>query len=203
MAMSPCAFVSTVPEAPRAVVHAGWSLRPPASQQKVSWWQAATGALCSVALAALNRSKRPSRARVEMKAHNNAFEEEDGPDQFFRRQQPKVRPGWNRYTSPSTVRMSNSVTFFFPNKDYRDTEYQGYVNPKLYKRIMPDKKMVARARRTTKRAWRKLSNRLQNEWRFRRYPRDESGKVNPGVFNSRRRPTYLDLKKGASRANKQ
>ena len=70
----------------------------------------------------------------------------------------QVRPAWNKYTSPSKVRnreylkvfvkvrMSNSVTFFFPNKacltgqvcllaqDYRDTEYQGYVNPKMYKR---------------------------------------------------------------------
>lgn len=121
-----------------------------------------------------------------MKAKMSKFEDEDGPDHFFRRQQPKVRPGWNRYTSPSPVRMSNSVTFFFPNKDYRDTENQGFVNPKLYKRIMPDKKMIASARRTKKRAWRKLSNRLQNEWRFRRYPRNESGKVTGGVFNSRR-----------------
>ena len=87
-------------------------------------------------------------------------------------------------------------------QDYRDTEYQGYVNPKMYKRpqavadtvdssrIMPDKKAISRARRTKKRAWRKLpgsqmrteqvstrSNRLQKEWKFRRYPRDESGKA--------------------------
>ena len=85
---------------------------------------------------------QPSRLR---------FDDEDGPDHFFRRQQPKasnaicrtdygvdlpateVRPAWNRYTSPSKVpeiatlvrmiqnllqvRMSNSVTFFFPNKE--------------------------------------------------------------------------------------
>ena len=100
---------------------------------------------------------------------SSRFEDEDGPDHFFRRQQPKarhreretleekflklsvlvqVRPGWNRYTSPSPVqhsvchavrvqsnralirvcwfssdflqvRMSNSVTFFFPNKDFQ------------------------------------------------------------------------------------
>eukprot|EP00913_Durusdinium_trenchii_P024986 g23452.t1 len=134
------------------------------------------------------------------------YEEEDGPDRFFQQPRPKVRPAWNRYTSPSKVKMSNSVTFFFPNKDelacdYRDTENNGFVNPKMYKRIMPDKKMVARARRTKKRAWRKLSTRLKNEWRYRRYPRDESGKVSGGVFNSRRRPTYLDLK-GASPAYK-
>ncbi|CAJ1400346.1 unnamed protein product [Effrenium voratum] len=175
------------------------------SASRLTWWQAA-GALCT-AFAALGQRRPKPRASAKVPLRVYGYEEEDGPDHFFRLPngwKPKVRPAWNRHTSPSKVSMGNSVTFFFPNKAkaHQDTEYQGYCNPKMYKRVMPDRKLANRARRTQKRAWRKLSNKLKNEWRFRRYPRDESGKVSHGVFNSRSRPTYLDLK-GASRANKQ
>jgi len=136
----------------------------------------------------------------------SVYDDDDGdqPDAFFEKRpgwRPKVEPAWKAATSPSRVSMGNSVTFFFPTKDRKDTEHDGMVNPKMYKKIRPSQKASHRARRLEKRAFRKMSNRLQAEWRFKRYPRDESGKVVPGVFGGASRRQYKDLR-GASSAMK-
>eukprot|EP00930_Biecheleria_cincta_P022568 TRINITY_DN16474_c0_g1_i1.p1 TRINITY_DN16474_c0_g1~~TRINITY_DN16474_c0_g1_i1.p1 ORF type:complete len:276 (-),score=50.56 TRINITY_DN16474_c0_g1_i1:38-808(-) len=128
----------------------------------------------------------------------------DQPDAFFEKPpgwRPKVEPAWKGTTSPSKVRMGNPVTFFFPTKDRKDSEHDGMVNPKMYKKIEPSKKAKHRKRRLEKRAWRKMSNRLQSEWRFKRYPRDESGKVTPGEFGGKRGKHFTELR-GASPAMK-
>mmetsp|Transcript_5920 Transcript_5920/g.10718 ORF Transcript_5920/g.10718 Transcript_5920/m.10718 type:complete len:206 (+) Transcript_5920:48-665(+) len=199
------AFISC-PQVARAA--APVSLRPQCRPlpSRATWaglWQATVGALCAVVTTRRCLRQRTARKqRVQMRVYG--YEEEDGPDDFFRRPpswEPKVQPAWNKFRSPSKQRLNNSVTFFFPNRDYRETDHQNFINPKMYKRTRLSKKLRMRERRTEKRAWRKLSNRLKNEWRFRRFPRDESGKVATGVFNSKRRPTYLDLR-GASPAYK-
>mmetsp|Transcript_100916 Transcript_100916/g.240500 ORF Transcript_100916/g.240500 Transcript_100916/m.240500 type:complete len:207 (+) Transcript_100916:40-660(+) len=202
------AFVSCGPQvagiaAPRLASQPLSRPAPASSQTWSGWWQAAVGAFCA---AVASRAAAPGRAarrqRIQMQVY--MYEDEDGPDDFFNRPpawEPKVKPAWNTHRSPSKQRLNNSVTFFFPNRDYRETEHQNFINPKMYKRVRPDKKLRMRQRRTEKRAWRKLSNRLKNEWRFRRYPRDESGKVTAGVFNGKRRKTYLDMR-GASPAYK-
>merc|ERR1719401_934233 len=122
---------------------------------------------------------------------------EDGPDDFFERKrtyQRKVVPAWNQHTSPSEVNVNNPVVFFFPTSNKKDPEEEGWINPKMYKRRMLSKKMFNRKRRAQKRAWRGLSKRLKDEWRFRRYPRDESGKVQLGQFKKRANSAYVGLR---------
>mmetsp|Transcript_15160 Transcript_15160/g.33320 ORF Transcript_15160/g.33320 Transcript_15160/m.33320 type:complete len:243 (+) Transcript_15160:43-771(+) len=131
--------------------------------------------------------------RVQLRAFNEFGEDEedeDGPDLFLSRQRnfkPKVVPAWNRFTSPSQKTMDQPAVFFFPQFKGVKSEENGWINPKMYKKARLPKKLAMRQRRDKKRAWRGLSNRLQDEWRFRRFPRDESGRVVPGLFQDRNR----------------
>lgn len=132
------------------------------------------------------------------RVQRRAFDESDGPDNFFYRNPrapKKVVPAWNGHTSPTKVKMSEPVVFFFPTEDKQDPANNGFVNPRMYKRRTLCKRLRVRRFRDRKRAWRQLSRRLKDEWRFRRFPRDESGKVIPGVFQRRTNPAYIALKK--------
>eukprot|EP00929_Paragymnodinium_shiwhaense_P004060 TRINITY_DN104791_c0_g1_i1.p1 TRINITY_DN104791_c0_g1~~TRINITY_DN104791_c0_g1_i1.p1 ORF type:complete len:265 (+),score=46.05 TRINITY_DN104791_c0_g1_i1:57-797(+) len=125
-------------------------------------------------------------------------EEEEEEDDFFERKKPrerKVEPAWNKYTSPSKVEVSHDCVFFFPNPGKNDPMTEGWINPKMYKKKHLSLKMLHRQRRNKKRAWRKLSKRLKDEWRLRRYPRDESGNIAAGTFGPRNRynPAFLKL----------
>lgn len=121
----------------------------------------------------------------------------DGPDSFFARKKTwrrNVVPAWHRYISPSKVDVNEKAVFFFPAVDRKNSENEGWVNPKMYKRAMLPKKMLRRARRDRKRAWRKLSNRLQDEYRYRRFPRDESGRVIQGTFGNKNHPLAIKMR---------
>merc|ERR1712156_966504 len=99
-------------------------------------------------------------------------EQEDGPDSFFKRKtrwNRKVVPAWNKYTSPTGIGDHGSkatgyekAVFFFPAVDRKTPENNGWINPRMYKRRGLSKKLLRRARRDRKRAWRKLSNCLQD-----------------------------------------
>lgn len=150
-----------------------------------------------MATASLALSGTPARQPARGIVLLRAFDEPDGPDSFFSRKKTwrrKVEPAWNQHTSPTKVEAGQDVVFFFPQHNKKNHEDNGWVNPKMWKRRRLTKKMLARARRTRKRAWRSLSKRLKDEWRFRRFPRDESGKVVPGQFRKRSDPAYVGLR---------
>jgi len=135
-----------------------------------------------------------ARCSVQLRA----YDEPDGPDSFFERKktyQRAVVPAWNQHTSYSKVRMNEDFVFFFPQKNNKqDPSQNGWINPKMYKKRRLSRRLLARARRTRKRAWRQLSKKLQDEWRFRRFPRDESGKVVTGQFRKRSDPGYVGMR---------
>eukprot|EP00933_Yihiella_yeosuensis_P052130 TRINITY_DN50139_c0_g1_i1.p1 TRINITY_DN50139_c0_g1~~TRINITY_DN50139_c0_g1_i1.p1 ORF type:complete len:240 (+),score=27.46 TRINITY_DN50139_c0_g1_i1:69-788(+) len=141
-------------------------------------------------------------SRLVCRALNNRTDPSDEPDPFFQRPanwQRKVVPAWNGNKSPSKVQINNDVTFFFPTKGRKESESDGYANVNMYKPREPSKRLKKRHRRQNLRAWRSLSNRLKDEWRFKRLPRDSSGKAVPGVFYGSRRKDYKDLRGGANR----
>jgi len=141
------------------------------------------------------------RSRHALRAFED--EQEDGPDRFFdgrkRTWNRKVVPAWNRYTSPTGIGAHGDRTgyekavFFFPAVDRKTPENNGWINPRMYKRRGLTKKMLRRARRDRKRAWRKLSNRLQDEYRFKRFPRDESGRVIQGTWGNKYHPVRIKM----------
>lgn len=129
-----------------------------------------------------------------------AFDEPDGVDSFFVRKnyagRRHVEPAWNNQTSWTKKKHGLTAVYFFPQNHKQKPEETGWVNPKMYKRSRLPRQLHNITRRDKKRYWRKMSNRLQDEWRFRRYARDEAGKVVPGLFKYRtRNPTYRILSK--------
>lgn len=139
------------------------------------------------------RSLAEGTGRAELVARS-AIWEPDGEDSFFtRRKRTKFGaiPAWHKKSSPTAATMNAPVVFFFPHEDKRDPTKVGWVDPKMYARSEPSKAERKKYKRDTKRSWRRMSNRLQNEWRLRTFPRDESGKVIPGVFYKKGAKDYL------------
>lgn len=124
---------------------------------------------------------------------------EDGPDEFFKpirkRFQP-VQPGYHGYNSPSKVSMNEPVVFWFPSSGgkfkghQQDRDETGWVVPKLYRKTYLSRRMKNKYQIKKKRAWRKTTNRMQDEIRFRRFPRSESGKITLGQFAKRLDPKF-------------
>lgn len=105
-----------------------------------------------------------------------------------------MEPGWNGYDSPSKQSLNEPAVYFFPrtggkyNFHQQNPDEEGWVVPKLFKRQQPTKRERKQHRKKTKREWRRMSNRMQDEQRFRRYPRDDSGKVMMGQFRKQMDP---------------
>mmetsp|Transcript_139361 Transcript_139361/g.277909 ORF Transcript_139361/g.277909 Transcript_139361/m.277909 type:complete len:271 (-) Transcript_139361:76-888(-) len=123
---------------------------------------------------------------------------EDGPDSFFARKKMwkrKAVPAWTRNTSKSKVDINEKAVFFFPAFDRKcPEEKSGWVNARMYRRRTLPKRLLRRARRDRKRAWRKLSVRLREEYRYKRYPRDESGQIIQGTWGNKRHPFAIRMR---------
>merc|ERR1712032_804815 len=110
-----------------------------------------------------------------------------------------VKPGWNGYDSPNKVSKNEPVVFFFPRHGGRyrrtrmDPDDKGWVVPRLFKRRGDSKQEKKKQRRDKKRAWRNMTTRMQEEIRFKRFPRDESGRVTMGQFRKQLDPKWKAL----------
>lgn len=119
----------------------------------------------------------------------------DGPDAWLVwKMKRRVVAAWNSNNSTSKVDADNPCVFFFPtDEDRGDPNAEGWVKPKMYKRPKLDGKIAGRRVRARKQEWRKTSKRLQDESRFKRLPRDESGKASTGTFGKTSRTQYSQV----------
>jgi len=135
--------------------------------------------------------------RVSWGPEGEDEDEEDVPDHWFHRRKLErnpVTPAWTGYDTSNKVSFNEPAVFFFPRsgetwkRQRKDPDERGQVVPRLYKLRGKTNRQRKTDQRNEKRAWRKTSNRMQQEQRFKRFPRDESGKVTMGQFRKRLNP---------------
>lgn len=120
--------------------------------------------------------------------------DEDVPDTFFRRlpndkrNRPLV-PGW-RKTSPTPCNFNEDVVYFFPRYNSMDPDMNGLLKPKLFKLKDQTKREKKRAILNRKNSWSCTTKRLQQEWRYRRIPRDDSGNIIRGKWGAKNSVPY-------------
>lgn len=151
--------------------------------------------MCKMAMHASLFSSQSVHEDFEDASKNNQLDgDEDVADLFFRKL-PNVRrdrpivPGW-RATSPTKLNFNEDVVYFFPRYNSRDPDKNGLLKPNLYKnknRTKREKKKYILGR---KHSWANTSKKLQQEWRYRRVPRDDSGNIIRGKWGAKNAAPY-------------
>lgn len=130
-------------------------------------------------------------------AESERLENEDGPDRFFAPRLNKDRrrrlvPAWSYDAGSPTKRgFGQDIVYFFPRVDQADPEQDGFVKFKMYKKKELTKREKKKEVQMKARSWRTLTNKLQNEWRYKRIPRDDSGNIIPGKWNGKNSKSYI------------
>jgi len=139
---------------------------------------------------------------VAMRSNAGPWHEPDGPDSFFnfsrRENSGKVQPGWKKRISPTPANFRQDVVFFTPITDKKDLEWDGYCHPKMYSKKRVPHWLAQKYKKAELKVWRGMSKRVKGEFRFKRLPRDDNGKVVGGSLFTNRRPKEVWLRPGQS-----
>lgn len=134
---------------------------------------------------------------MAMRSLAGPWHEPDGPDSFFsnpaRKPRHRIQPGWKKRISPNPIHFNQKAVYFTPITDKKDLEWDGYCHPKMYARKRMPRWLHQKYKKAEKQVWRGMSKRMKGEWRFRRLPRDESGKVSGGTLNTHK-PSWMLLR---------